>query len=220
MKVKIGPYIDWIGPYQIADLLQHFGVSEDRCHEIGRWLADNTPLEKICQWIYNKRERTIKVHIDNYDVWSMDNTLAQIILPMLKKLKERKHGSAIVDDEDVPAYLRCPNTASQESIQLDMFECEELDKMVWDSYHKKWDWVIDEMIWTFEQINTPDWEQQYWITKPELDMQDYPEDEGKDFVPVRWRVEGECDWAGRMRHQERINNGLRLFGKYYQGLWS
>ena len=28
-----------------------------------------------------------------------------------------------------------------------------------------------------------------------------------------------CDWEGRKKVEERINNGFRLFGKYYQGLW-
>jgi hypothetical protein len=29
MRVKIGPYRNWVGPYQLADLLQKFGVSKD-----------------------------------------------------------------------------------------------------------------------------------------------------------------------------------------------
>ena len=28
-----------------------------------------------------------------------------------------------------------------------------------------------------------------------------------------------CDWDARQKVQERIDNGLRLFGKYYQTLW-
>lgn len=223
MKVKIGPYINWFGPYQLADLLQKVGVSRDRCFEIGEWLSENIPsLEKFCLWIYEKRKRTVKIHIDNYDVWSMDNTLAMIILPMLKLLKEKKHGSAIVDDEDVPVHLRCPNNASNETMQYDLFACDELDDIIWQSYHKKWEWVIDEMIWAFEQKIDDNWEEQYWIEKPEIDLSDYSEDEeaeGTKCVPVIWKVEGKCDWEGRQRHQERISNGFRLFGKYYDGLW-
>lgn len=225
MKVKIGPYVDWFGPYQMAHLLQKVGVSEDRCYAIGEWLSDNVPvLGKICQWIYDKRGRTVKIHIDKYDVWSMDNTLAMIILPMLKMLKENKHGSPMVDNEDVPANLRCENNSSNETMQYDMFACEELDTLVWDSYHKKWEWVLDEIIWAFEQKVGDNWEEQYWIQKPELDLSDYSEDDAEEYegtkcVPVRWKVEGVCDWEGRRRHQERIDNGLRLFGKYYEGLW-
>ena len=204
----------------MADLLQKVGVSEDRCFAIGKWISKNIPsLERFCQWIYEKRKRTIKIHIDDYDVWSMDNTLAMIILPMLKLLKEKKHGSPMVDDEDVPMHLRCPNNSSNESVQYDLFACEEFDNMVWESYHKKWEWVIDEIIWAFEQKLDDNWEEQYWIEKPKLDLADYSEDEGEEFTPIRWEVEGKCDWEGRRRHQDRISNGFRLFGKYYEGLW-
>lgn len=27
------------------------------------------------------------------------------------------------------------------------------------------------------------------------------------------------DWKGRKKYEERIANGFRLFGKYYQSLW-
>jgi len=41
-------------------------------------------------WL-DKRVQKVKVRIDPWDTWSMDNTLALIILPMLKQLKETKH---------------------------------------------------------------------------------------------------------------------------------
>jgi hypothetical protein len=219
MKVYIGPYLNYLGPYQMVDLLQHVGVSEDRCWEIAKWIDTKFPaISKVCSWIYDKRKRTEFIHIDDYDVWSMDNTLANIILPLLKLLKEKKQSSAMVDDEDVPAHLRCPNRSTNESFQLDMFADDEFDKLVWDSYHKKWDWVMDEMIWAFEQINT-DWERQYWKVMPELDIETKVEPDEDGCVPVLWKTKGDIDWDGRMQHQERINNGFRLFGKYYNGLW-
>jgi len=51
-------------------------------------------------------DRVIDVHIDEFDTWSMDDTLSHIILPMLKQLKETKHGAPNVDKEDVPSELR------------------------------------------------------------------------------------------------------------------
>ena len=51
----------------------------------------------------NKAE-TIDIH--NYDTWNMDITLAYIIVPMLKQLKEVKHGAPFVDNEDVSDELR------------------------------------------------------------------------------------------------------------------
>ena len=37
MKVYIGPYRDWIGPYQIADKIPF--LSEDTRDKIGDWLS-------------------------------------------------------------------------------------------------------------------------------------------------------------------------------------
>ena len=99
MKIKIGPYVKWWGPYQIADLLQYVGVSEDRCFDIGEKMPEW--VNKVCYWVDGKRKRKQKIHIDYWDTWNMNDTLALIILPMLKQLKETKHGSGQVDLEDV-----------------------------------------------------------------------------------------------------------------------
>ena len=141
MKVKMGPYKNWIGPYQLADLLQKVGVSEDRCGKLGKWLAD-TQLSTFCNWIDNKRLRNIQVRIDKYDTWSMDSTLAYIILPMLKQIKETKHGAPNIDDKDVPKKLRSTSAPVKEN---------EWDTD--DNWFDRWDWVLDEMIWTFSQVN-------------------------------------------------------------------
>lgn len=37
-------------------------------------------------------EQKISVKIDSWDTWSMDETLAHIVLPMLEQLKEKTHG--------------------------------------------------------------------------------------------------------------------------------
>ena len=141
MKIYIGPYKNWFGPYQLADLLKHFGVSENKCHNIGGRLSE-TWVGKFLEWVHSKRKRTMIIRIDRYDTWSMDHTLSFIVLPMLKQLKETKQGSALVDDEDVPEHLRSTAPGARDG-------CEE-----WDcdnNLHSRWDWVIDEMIWAFEQ---------------------------------------------------------------------
>jgi hypothetical protein len=46
------------------------------------------------------------VKIDPWDTWSMDHTLAPIILPMLKQLKATKHGAPYVDLDDRPEELK------------------------------------------------------------------------------------------------------------------
>lgn len=195
MYVKIGPYKDWIGPYQIADLLQHVGVSEHNCFTIGTWLAEKTPLSNICEWIDSKRKRKIKVHIDKYDTWNLDVTLAIIVLPMLKQLNEKKRDGPFVDDADVPDELKSTSAPPKEN-----------DYDIDDNWFKRWHWVMAEMIWAFEQMQ-PDsnWEDKYIITPAGLDFSNY--------------VEGVYDCDGMDKHQKRINNGLLLFGKYFRGLW-
>jgi len=234
MKVKIGPYRSWIGPYQIAEKLcfwapkikdeYGFPRTQDWVHDFGTWLANDkngndTWLTKFCQWIDSKKKRKVKIRIDKYDVWSMDHTLAMLVLPMLKQLKESKHGSALVDLEDVPESMRFTNHEEWNSQPCFDFYKEDDTQKIQCDVHDRWNWVMDELIWTFEQILDDNWEDQYWITHPEIDFTKYPEDEGEDVVPVRWKVDGECDWVGRQKHQDRISNGLKLFGKYYQGLW-
>ena len=151
MKVIIGPYKNWWGPHQIADLMQHVGVSEDTCDKIGEFLC-NTWLSPICGWIDSKRHRKVYVRIDKCDTWGMDSTLALIILPMLKQLKATKHGSPLIDDEDVPENLHMTKK------EMDIFhygddrytkqEVEVADV----KFFARWEYILDEMIWAFEQI--------------------------------------------------------------------
>ena len=171
MKVFIGKYPQWWGPYQIADLIQKVGLSEDRCDKLGDWFAD-TPIYTFCNWVDSKRKRKIQVRIDKYDTWNMESTLSYIIIPMLKQLKETKHGSPNVDDTDMPKELRSTSAPEKEN---------EWD--IDDNWHDRWNWVLDEMIWAFEKI-------------------------GK--VPEEKDLEAQ---------DKRMQNGFRLFGKYYQNLW-
>jgi hypothetical protein len=159
----------------------------------------------------SSKDRKIDVRIDDYDVWDMYTTLSYVILPMLKILKEKKHGA--------PGGMEGFKQVAQNQWPQKCFDFySAADAEVEAVGFKQWDEIMDKMIWSFEQINL-DWEDQYWITHPELDFADYPEDEGKLSIPVRWLVEGECDWDARMKHADKIQEGFELFGKYYQNLW-
>jgi hypothetical protein len=103
--------------------------------------------------------RKVQVAIHDYDTWSADHTLSLIVLPLLKRLKELKHGSAMVDQEDVPQNLRTTYPAMY-SDQLDLFNTyDELGDMEDPFIHARWDYVLDEMIWAHEQMVADiDWE--------------------------------------------------------------
>jgi hypothetical protein len=237
MKIDIGPYKNWIGPYQIAEKILFWipKYDEKNCfeynkaydkyvHTFGEWLAQDKDgndswLTKFCQWVDSKRKRRMKIKIDYYDTWSMDSTLAPIILPLLKQLKATKHGSGFVDLEDVPEHLRFTDTEEWSDQKTFDFYQEENERNIKCDVHTRYEWLLDELIWTFEQLNDEDAENKFWIEHGEIDWDKYPEDEGKTTTPLRWKKEAKVDWVGLRAHQERVANGLKLFGKYYQTLW-
>ena len=236
MKVKIGNYTSWFGPYQLAEKLMFWVPKEkdehgfehtaDRVHKFGEWLAHgsiepepkvgdiqkwgdrpHTWLYKFLSWIHSKQERTIKVHIDRWDTWSMDHTLAYIILPMLKQLKATKHGAPYVDPKECPPELKPKKQTKKQK-----------DNCETDSTHfERWDWVLDEMIFAFENKVNDDWEEQF--ETGEWDVQWKKLEDGNYQMVNGPNHTREYDWEGRKAYQERITNGFRLFGKYYENLW-
>lgn len=164
---------------------------------------------------HKHKKRKICVRIDNYDTWNMDETLAYIIHPMLIQLKETKHGAPHVDDEDVPYEL---SSEAAPSIQ----EIGDVDR----NHFKRWDWVLDEMIWSFEQL-LKDWQEQYHsgdtdiVWKP-VDSKGNPvkEEDAKLFEMTKGPNDTHVfDVEGYKKHNERMRNGFILFGKYFQSLW-
>ena len=151
-------------------------------------------------------KRTIDVEIHEYDVWNLDSTLALVIVPALTKLKEVKHGSPNVDDEDVPEELRSTSAPPKEN---------EWDTD--DNFFKRWDWVLDEMIWAFTQVNA-DWESQYHSGTSDIKFVKL-EDSGNYTMQRGPNDTHKFDKEGHKAHFKRMNNGTKLFGKYYFGLW-
>lgn len=206
MKIYIGPYRDWYGPYQIAEFLQYFGFSKKRCRRIGDWL-NSTCFQEICEWIHARKKRNIKIRIDNYDVWGMDHTLALIVVPMLKLLKEKKQGAPLVDDEDVPENLKSTNAPplTEEEISFGSPDA---------NWHDRWDWVIDEIIWSFEQILDEESEAKFSKDKDPSKPSDEPDISFKEYAD---RID--FDIEAYKAHKDRVQKGMCLFGKYLQGMW-
>jgi hypothetical protein len=134
----------------------------------------------------------------------MDHTLADIILPMLRQLRKTQHGAPCTDDEDVPEHLR--STAAKPK------------KNEWDTdsnHFKRWDWIMKEMIWTFNE-HAKDHDPNFYIKKPKYKR---VKKEGAAFDELVVVSPGEFDYAKSKAYWDRKKNGFRLFGKYYQNLW-
>jgi len=239
MKIKIGNYSDFFGTYQLAEKLMFWVPKEkdeygfehtaDRVHKFGEWLAHgsikpepeigqthnmdrhNTLLARFLYWISSKKKRTIKVHIDPWDTWNMQDTLGYIIRPMLHQLKENKHGAPFVDVEDVPEDLR-PTKKEQNAYKK--------DGTTDDKFFDRWDWVMDEMIFAFESLPggaNEDWEDAFHTG--EYDWQWKKLEDGCSEMVEGPKHTAKVDWDGRKEYEARIQNGFRLFGKYFQNLW-
>ena len=211
----------WISPYDILKAVCFWEKDDDVFynhqdlpnHKYEKWTNRLVPIcgviQKFLDFVHPKIDY---VKIDRWDTWSMDHTLADIILPMLKQLKETKHGAPFVDDEDVPDELKSTSAPPKEN---------EYDTD--DNHFKRWDYVLDEMIFAFECKVDNSWEEKF--RSGEIDHK---------TVACKWDMLGKatmyqmvdgpnhtykCDYEGMKEVQKRITNGFRLFGRYFEGLW-
>ena len=218
MKVYISKYRDhWLSPYTI-------------CEKICWWREidyDEPWVERVVKVlgpvmdVYKKFLDTVHppinyVKIDSYDTWNMDSTLSPIILPMLRQLRKDKHGAPYVDDADVPANLRSTTPAAKKAKK----EPGDTD----GNHFARWDWILDEMIWAFEELVDDTWEEQYFSGKSDIVW--VPSKElGANGKPLTYEMKKgprdtrKYDKKGHAKHSARIDNGVRLFGKYYRALW-
>jgi hypothetical protein len=109
-------------------------------------------------------DRLEQVIIHDFDTWSMDHTLALIALPMLKQLKETKHGVPYVDYEDMPEHLQfIPKQYSQ---TYELFPEDDMWEPEFERQEQVWDWIMDEMIWAMDQLaNENDVDPEVWYSK-------------------------------------------------------
>lgn len=124
----------------------------------------------------HRKNRRVHVHVDDYDVWNADTTMATIIVAVLNKYREDITGSPHVQNEDVPEHLHM--TKEQVAQFLEYGETD-------SQFYERWKYVIDEMIYAMNVVANNDVEYEY------------------------------------LKEQEdRVNNGLRLFGKYMRAIWT
>ena len=233
MKIYISNYRNhWISPYTIIEYVffwtdwskcgRNKGVIEDKDYVdhpkwVDKWADRIAPISNVIRVVLDYIQPPIKyVKIDRWDTWSMDSTLSYIILPMLKQLQNEKHGAPLVDDEDVPDELKSTSAPPKKN---------EYDTD--DNHFKRWDYVLDEMIFAFEHKVDDSWEEAYrsgeidtiWVPV-DKDGKEVPKGEHKYFqMKDGPNHTYKCDYDGMKVVQDRMQNGFRLFGKYYQSLW-
>jgi hypothetical protein len=116
---------------------------------------------------------------------------------MLQQLKDTKHSTGWIDDEDVPEELRSHNGTKD-------------DEYSWDSNAEaRYNWVLNEMIWAFKQKTLDDDTAEFY---------DHTESEKEEDI-MKSLEKLKVDRVGLEAHEKRKENGYRLFGKYFQTLW-
>lgn len=200
MKVYLSkPRYHWISPYKILEKVFFWREIDYDEPLIEKWSDRLEPVSKAIQKVLDIIHPKVDyVKIDYWDTWSMDCTLSPIIAPMLKQLQKEKHGAPLVDDDDVPVELRSTSAPAKEN-----------DWDTDDNHFKRWDWVMEEMIWTFDQLSNWDNDSKFYDHGEKV--------EGESFEDSLKRIK--VDKEGLDAHNDRIQNGLRLFGKYYRNLW-
>ena len=244
MKVYIGPHVGnrYVADFHYKYMNKKYGYDweesttrfEKLLEKLESWCQ--TVLDVTINKLISNRKRKINVRIDNYDTWSMDHTLAHIALPMLKQLRDTKHGSPFVDKEDLPEHLRF---SERESAVFDhghydktLNATEEELEAVGEKFQSQWLWVIDQMIWSFEQELDEDEEHKNfydpYATDEVIETPKYRvlkddgttiEKEVEFWSEKREREHGKFNKEKHELYHKRKQNGFTLFGKYYQNLW-
>jgi len=232
MKATIGKYPHWFTTQRVEHAYLEWR------HKKPAWDVDDrehTTLDKVVLklldgWqtvlyytvnqIQSRRQQKVRVHVDNWDVWNAYHSLSYVILPILERLRDEKQGAPFVDDEDVPDTLR-PTKKQKKQLE----KTGEVD----DKHFERWNYVLDAMIWSFQEIaeGKPGEEQFYtgemdivW-TPVDAKGNEVSEEDRKYYRMDRGENDThEVDWEGLQAYEDRIDYGLRMFGKYFRGLWN
>jgi hypothetical protein len=139
--------------------------------------VDIGPYKPFSTSSNKSNRRKIKVHVDRYDTFSLDHTLALVILPCLIQLKKSQQGIPVIKETEVD-----PN---QESFDFG----DDLESMQYEKNTQTWNEIIDKMIWSFQQLT------------------------------INYKNGFDVSSEARPLYEERIQEGLTLFGTYYLALW-
>lgn len=162
MKIKIGNYYNYL---QCPDLSLRYLTFKLKCSPADTISIDDDTIKQFKNNLYNRfvfnaleyieqfisnsiiyywnkifdRDQKTSIQIDKHDLNFIDRDLALITLAGLRKVSHEKHGSPIVDDNDVPGWLASDCEGSNRVNGTDAL------------VHLRWEWTIKEIIWSFEK---------------------------------------------------------------------
>jgi len=87
-----------------------------------------------------RKNRAFNIHIDDFDVWSLDYTLACIIHPALVRLRETKHGYPELWEDGMVTHHNYDR-----QLHFDFIDEEVETKYLIE----KWNDIMDKMIYSF-----------------------------------------------------------------------
>jgi hypothetical protein len=192
-----------VSPYTILEKVFFWREIDYNEPIIEKWSNRIEPFSKGLQKFLDFVHPDINyVKLDKWDSWSMDHTLSRIIHPLLIQLKNTKHGSGFIGDDDVPDNLKSTNAKP-------LTEEEKYQGYVDNNFHARYEWVLDEMIWAFGELNKDNGEGQFFDHSGV--------DESKGFMDQFKDIK--IDHVGLVAYNDRIDNGTRLFGIHFRTLW-
>ena len=218
MKVKIGKYSTWFGPYQLAEALcfwvrptkdeYGFASKPDWVHTFGEFLAYGKiqPEQKVGETL-------------NLMARSRKTTKLYKLLSWVESKKSRTI-KVRIDPYDTwcvystLALITLPMLKQLKAVKHGAGMVDAEDSAIEDTF-ERWDWVLDEMIFAFEHIVDTEWESKFFEGKGEMNLLKL-ENGMLEYVPD---TNLKTDFDGLKLVNDRIDNGLRLFGKYYRSLW-
>ena len=157
------------------------------------------------QWFLNKtinpfnewRGQKVRVHVEDHDIWSADATIAHMVLPLLEKLRDEKHGYPLIDPKEIeglPKELKPKKKEAEEYARKGLPD---------PKAEARWNWVLNEMIFAMQCIVDDSWEDEF-----------FGREDPDDMLSVKM-----IDKEGYDNTHKRIDRGLRFFGLWFRALW-
>jgi hypothetical protein len=162
-------------------------------------------------------ERRIDIQVEPWDTYSVDHTASLIILPLLLQLKESQHG---VPNE----FVQRIGGDFDDNYCFDFIKDDDND--IFEQGCQKWHETVDKMIWSFQQLVMDDYDSKYhhgqmqvgWkpveVPHPTTGVVEKMYEMIDENPNEHW-----YDYVGHQLHEERIQEGLELFGKHFRSLW-